>query len=108
MFKAFMSVRDSDDDSDSSISDIMSAAKANMLECNERMSESESCSPLKEYLERAREVHSTKVHEQFTTWVSARKEKDPNWKFWADLFSMACCPIYLCFCPCVVDCGSRD
>ena len=83
MFKVFMSVRDSDDDNESSISDIVSAAKANMLECNKKMSESESCSPLKEYLERTRDVHS-KVHEQFTTWVSACKGKDPNWKFWAD------------------------
>ena len=78
-----MSVRGSDSDGESSVSDIVSAAKANMLECNKRMSESESSSPLIEYLERTKEVHS-KVHEQFTTWVSARKEKDPNWKFRAD------------------------
>ena len=69
MFKAFMSVRESDDDNESSISDIVSSAKANMLECK-RMSESESCSPLKENLERTRDVHS-KVHEQFTTWVAS-------------------------------------
>ena len=55
----------------------MSAAKANMLECNERMSKSESSDPLREYLERTRGVHS-KVHKQFTNWVSALKGKDPN------------------------------
>ena len=61
----------------------VSAAKANMLECNKRVCESESSDPLKEYLERTREVHS-QVHKQFTYWVSALKEKDPSWKFWAN------------------------
>ena len=55
----------------------VSATKANMLECSKKMSGSESCDPLNEYLERTREVHS-KVHEQFTGWVSPFKEKDPN------------------------------
>ncbi len=77
MFKAFKSVRDSDDD-ESSISDIVAAAKANMLECNKKMGESKGCDPLKEYLKRSGEMHS-KVHKQFTDWVSALKEKDPNW-----------------------------
>ena len=73
MFKAFLCVRDSDDDDDEcSISDIVSAAKANMLECDKKMSESESYDPLKEYLGRTREVH-TKLHKQFTDWVSALK-----------------------------------
>ena len=107
MFKAFMTVRDSDSDGESSISDIVSAAKANMLECNKRMSESESSSSLIEYLERTKEIHS-KVQEQFITWVSAHKEKDPNWKFWADFVfrDMTCCHTCLCFCPCVVEFGS--
>ena len=83
MFKAIMSVRESGEDDASSILDIVSAAKANMLECDKRMKESESCDPLKEYLDRNRVVH-TKLHEQFADWVSARKEKDPNWKFWAN------------------------
>ena len=79
---AFKCRRDSDDE-DSSISDILAAAKANMLECNKKMGESGSCEPLKEYLERTRDVHS-KMHKQFTDWVSALKAKDPNWQFWAD------------------------
>ena len=41
-----------------------------MLECNKKMGENDSYDPLKEYLERTREVHS-KVHKQFTDWVSA-------------------------------------
>ena len=86
----------------SSISDVVSATKANMLECNKRMSESESRSPLKEYLERTGDAYS-KVHEQFTTWVSARKGKDPNWKFWADFVVRE---MLSCFCSCVVDCGN--
>ena len=49
----------------------------------QEMRESESYDPLKEYLERTSEVHS-KVHQQFTDWVSAVTEKDPNWKFWAN------------------------
>ena len=52
MFIAFKCARDSDDDEDSSISDILAAAKANMLECSKKMGESKSCEPLKEYLER--------------------------------------------------------
>ena len=85
MLKAFECARESYGDGDSviSISDIVAAAKANVLECNKKMGESETCDPLKEYLGRAREVHS-KVHEQFSDWVSALKEKDPNWQFWAD------------------------
>ena len=83
MFKAFECARDSDCDDEVSISDIVAAVKANMLECNEKMSESECCDPLKEYLEWTREVHS-KVHKQFIDWVSTLKEKDPNWIFWAN------------------------
>lgn len=47
MLATFKCVRGSDDRDESSISDIVSAVKANMLECNKRMSESESCEPLK-------------------------------------------------------------
>ena len=52
IFKVFECARESDgdDDSEMSISDIVAAAKANMLECNETMNETESCDPLKEYL----------------------------------------------------------
>ena len=55
MFKSFECARESDgdDDSEMSISDV-ATAKMNMLECNERMNETESCDPLKEYLARAR------------------------------------------------------
>lgn len=61
----------------------VAAAKTNMFECNKMMGESESSDPLKEYLERAREVHH-KMHKQFTDWVSALKERDPTWKFWVN------------------------
>ena len=74
MFKAFECARDSDCNDEVSISDIVAAAKTNMLKCNEKMSESECCDPLKEYLKRTREVHS-KVHKQFIDWVSTLKEK---------------------------------
>ena len=74
MFKVFMS----NNDADSSVSDFLSGTKANMLECSKRMSESRSSVPLKEYLERSGEAHST-VHKQFTNWVSALTAKDPNW-----------------------------
>ena len=83
MFKAYKCARDSgSDDERCSIADIMSAAKANMLECSKKMSKSESSDPLKEYLERTRGVHF-EVYMQFTEWVSALT-KDPNWKFWAN------------------------
>ena len=75
-----ITLRDSDDDEDSSISDILAAAKANMLECNKKIGESESYEPIKEYLERTRDVHS-KMHKKFPDWVSALKAKDPNWQF---------------------------
>ena len=52
MFKAYKCARDSgSDDERRSIADIMSPAKANMLECSKKMSKSESSDPLKEYLE---------------------------------------------------------
>ena len=51
MFNAFKSARDGNDE-ESSISDIVSAAKANLLECNKRVCESESSDPLKKYLEK--------------------------------------------------------
>ena len=75
MFKAFECARGSDDES--SISDIVAAAKAKMLECNKRMAETNCCDHLKEYLERTSEVHS-KMQKEFTS------EKDPNWKFWTN------------------------
>ena len=62
MFISFKCAKDSDDDS---VSDFLAAVKANMLECTKNMGESESCEPLKEYLERTRHVHS-KMHKQFT------------------------------------------
>ena len=80
MFISFKRAKDSDDDA---VSDFLAAVKANMLECNKKMGERESCEPLKEYLERTRDIHS-KMHKQFTDWVSALKAKDPNWQFWAD------------------------
>ena len=80
MFTAFKNARDSVSNDGSSISDI-AVAKANMIECNKKMGESESSDPLKEYLKRTSEVH---LHKRFTVWVSALKEKDPNWKFWAN------------------------
>ena len=100
MFKAFTSVRGSSND-EISISD-MSAAKANMLECNKKTSESESYDPLKEYLERTSEIHS-KVHQQFTDWVSAVTEKDPDWKFWAN-FLFRDMLSYLSLSLCVMKC----
>ena len=42
MFEAFKNARDSDSDGDSSISDVIAAVKANMLECNKKMGENES------------------------------------------------------------------
>ena len=45
MFKTFLCKCDNED----SISDIMSAAKANLLECDERMIERKSALPLKEF-----------------------------------------------------------
>ena len=95
---------DGNDDSEISISDIVAAAKANMLECTERMNESESCDPFKEYLARAREFHS-KLHGQFTNWVSALKKIQIG-NFGLILFSETCFPICLCLCPYVVDCVS--
>ena len=65
------------DGDDSFISDIITAAKANILGFDKKMGETESSGPLKEYF------HS-KMHGQFTDWVSARTENDPYWKFWAD------------------------
>ena len=91
--------RDGSDD-ESSIADIVSAAKANKFECNKKMSESESCDPLKEYLERTREVHST-MQKQFTDLISGLSEKYPNWKFWAS-FVFRITLSYLSLCPCVV------
>ena len=68
---------------ESPISDIVSAAKANMFECDKRMKESRVI-PRSIWIEK-RVVH-TKLQEQFTDWVSARKEKDPNWKFFVNFF----------------------
>ena len=79
MFKMF--VRNNDEGS--SMSDFLSGIKANMLECSKSMGESESSVPLKEYLERNGEAHST-LHKQFTNWVSALTSKHPNWKFWCN------------------------
>ena len=79
-------MRDSDDES--SFSDI-AAVKAKMLECNEKMGENESYDPLKEYLERTREVSLE---------VPALQNKDPIWEFWAIRF--------ICLCRCIVDYGS--
>ena len=41
---------------------LLSAAKANMLECDKKMSLSESCDPLKEYLERNRKSVQKIIH----------------------------------------------
>ena len=67
----FISLKDSDDDS---VSDFLAAVKANMLECNKKMGESESCEPLKEYLERSRDVHS-KMHSNLLTGCLLLKQK---------------------------------
>ena len=75
MLKAFECARESYGDGDSviSISDIVAAAKANVLECNKKMGERETCDPLKEYLGRAREVHS-KVHSLLTGYLLLKKK----------------------------------
>ena len=88
MFKAFETVRDNDSD-DISISDIVAAAKANMLECNKKMAESGSSDPLKEYLERARVVHS-QLHKQFTDWCLLIRKKTQTGNFGLTLFSVTC------------------
>ena len=79
MFKSFNSCA-CDDDS-LSISDILSAAKANMLACNQMSTDKTSSDLLKEFLERRKEIHS-KLFKVFNSWVDKCADEDPNWKFW--------------------------
>ena len=98
MFKSFTCACDSET---LSISDILSAAKANML-CYEGSAVDTSTDHMKVYLERNGRTHSN-LFKEFQSWVGKLAEEDPNWKFSAnfvfrDLLS------YMF--PCVVDCGS--
>ena len=79
MFKAFTSANDDEH----SISDTLSRAKSNMLECSKKMGECASAEPFKQYLERTGEAHS-KAYKNFNVWVTSLAEKDPNWKFWVN------------------------
>ena len=71
MFKTFMCACDDDH----SISDIMSAAKANMLQCDGRIIERKSADPLTEFLDRSDRSHS-KLYEEFSDWLSQLTMKD--------------------------------
>ena len=57
--------------------------------CNQKMSESESSGPLKEYLERTREVHS-KVHSSLTGCLLSQKKIQIG-NFVLILCSVTCC-----------------
>ena len=79
MFKSFTCACDSET---LSISDILSAAKANML-CYEGSAVDTSTDHMKVYLERNGRTHSN-LFKEFQSWVGKLAEEDPNWKFWAN------------------------
>lgn len=64
-----------------SLSDILSAAKVRLSECNKDCQESMSFEPFKEYLIDFRTGHPN-LHENFLEWVEDMTKKDPNWCFW--------------------------
>ena len=75
---------------------LLSAAKANMLECDKKMSLSESCDPLKEYLERNRK--SVQKNNSLVGCL-LRNKKIPIGNFGLILFSITC------YHTCVFSCG---
>ena len=74
MFKSFTCECDRDTPF---ISDILSAAKANMLACSEGSSEQSSFDLIKDFIKRSEESHS-KVFSEFNCWVDKLVENDPN------------------------------
>ena len=80
MFRSFIACAQNDDSP--SISDILSAAKANMLMCDEGNAEGKT-GAFKHFLERNRATHS-KCFKEFESWVDRFADVDPNWKFWAN------------------------
>lgn len=76
------------------LSDVLSAAKANMLHCDERMCECKSTEPIKEFLNKTEKPH-LKLYANFNAWVNKLAEKNPNWDFWVN-FVFRDCLSYLC------------
>ena len=81
------------------ISDILSAAKANMLACNDGSGEDETADLVKSFLERSEVTHSN-LFREFSGWVG---KKILTGSFGPILCFVTCYPICHCMCPCVVE-----
>ena len=77
-----------------SLLNIMSATKANLLECSKTMNESGFESSLKDFVCRTLPDYS-KLYDCFCEWVGKLGEHNPNWKFWSG-FVFCDLQSYLC------------
>lgn len=95
MFRAFIYVRESGDD-ESSVSGIVSAAKANMLKCDKRMRASHVSFLVEPWKSTLNYISNSLIGYLLVN-------KDSNWKFWANF--VFCDMLSCLLCPYVVECG---